>query len=170
MPNSQAHAPLWRHSFHLTASLGIKTVIMDRAGHMLAIANCGSHLPVEQPALLQTRWQELIHPDDLPRVLAYFAQDSAGGPISYRQMAASEGKMIGRVGVVTISKVWAGDAWLCYGDMCCQCANPGCALTPDDKGLLAGLVASAIESGPTDDGEDELDYQAALMAIREKLE
>ena len=114
-------AELWRKPFNEAAALGIKVAVCDARGHMLACSNIDGHTAAHVNRLMGDGWHDFLQPEDLPRVLAWFACNCDGGrqncteceSITYQQL----GKLNGKPAMqdITLIKRWAGDAWLCYG-------------------------------------------------------
>lgn len=111
----------WRKPLNEAAALGIKLAVCDERGHMLACTNIEGHTAAGAARLMGDGWHDFLQPEDLPRILAWFACDCGGGrkgcgecdTISYQQFGKHGGKPA--MSQITLVKYWYGGAWLCYG-------------------------------------------------------
>ena len=104
----------WRDDFAEAAATGCKVSIITRTGHAIVSANWAADQIEEWDALRGLRWHEFIHPDDLPRLIAWLAEPTAGAPIVYRGI----GLYAGRAAVVRVCLVKrpVAGVWLVVGE------------------------------------------------------
>lgn len=103
----------WRAPFNEAAALGYRVAVCDTAGRMLACANLEGHVIADIPRIQGMGWHEFLLPDEVPLVLAWFADRDGNRPITYQQLCRIDG--VPRMADITLVKSWAGSAWLCYG-------------------------------------------------------
>jgi hypothetical protein len=112
----------WRPAFNEASAMGIKIAVCDERGRMLACSNIAKHTAAEMGRLMGEGWHDFLQPEDMPRVLAWFAcRENCGGCdggrgcelITYQQLGKLDGKPV--MQDVTLLKYWHAGVWLCYG-------------------------------------------------------
>ena len=111
----------WRKAFNEAAAMGIKIAVCDDRGRMLACSNIEGHTAAGVERLMGVGWHDFLQPEDMPRVLAWFACNCGADReechkcdmITYQQLSRYNGKPV--MSDVTLIKYWHGGAWLCYG-------------------------------------------------------
>lgn len=106
----------WEPEFRNAASLGCKVSIVAPDGTCLAIANWQAALVEHWPAIEGKRWHEYISPQDLHRLLAWFAPGTDDlPPIIYEGLGRVDGK--DQPVLVCLVKTWLPcGVWLVIGD------------------------------------------------------
>ncbi len=112
----------WRSAFNQATEMGIKIAVCDDKGRMLACSNISKHTAAEMGRLMGEGWHDFLQPEDMPRILAWFAckkkcngecEGEGCEPITYQQLSRLNGKPT--MSDVTLVKFWHGGAWLCFG-------------------------------------------------------
>lgn len=100
----------WEAAFQRMAASGKRIAVVDTRGRALALAGWGDHLVGRESALLGLGWVEMAHPDDLPQIFAWFAEEFDSGPMVHRGMWRVDG-VVAMV-AVGCAKIRCDDVWI----------------------------------------------------------
>jgi hypothetical protein len=84
--------------------------MVDTRGHILAMAGFDDIAVMPPAGMKGLGWVEMAHPEDVPGIVAWFADGLTRAPNVHRGMWRHEGRI--QMARVAIVKTWCGGAWM----------------------------------------------------------